>query len=387
MSSRHRMTVAPVTFQRQQKQLRCFSKAKSDYEDSKQQQPLPGTVPFRPRPRSAASWKLPSKRGKPRNPMKVDPRLFVNLGDVPNPKDELEADFGPFAADVLRDVHRKSMHKLSLDEMVEEHLRMADYMIAETGSTEDLVGERRAMADAWTPEEAQEAEREFEEMLEEERFKDLNLEDDEEYEGEEEDEFARLHSSLMDEDEEEILDDEEERDTDISMDRNQLAHGDWGEYLVTVDRTVKLWRGGRLESYRALVVGGNGNGCAGFGIGKNPEPVIAVDLAGRMSKRNIFFVDRYQNNGLTRDLVGKQNSCKVVLRATDNGLTGNDLCGEILKRFGITNCSAKTYGNRNLYSVVRATFKALKTHESIEDVALKRGKRLVSIDRARRMQI
>jgi small subunit ribosomal protein S5 len=171
------------------------------------------------------------------------------------------------------------------------------------------------------------------------------------------------------------------------MDPNQLAHGEWSEMLVTVDRNVKLWRGGRLESYRALVIGGNLNGCGGFGVGKALDPIVALDIASRKCKRNIFFVDRYKGSSLTRDLAGKQNSCKVMLRATDNGLRGNELIREMLKRFGITNCVAKAHGNRNPYNVVRATFKALSTHESIEEIALKRGKRIVTIDRAMRMQV
>lgn len=182
--------------------------------------------------------------------------------------------------------------------------------------------------------------------------------------------------------------------------------------MIRVDRNIKLWRGGRIQSYRALVIGGkkndcyvfmevtascqvisglalllgNLNGCAGFGTGKAQDPQAAVIAASRKCKRNIFFVDRYQNSSLTRDLVGKANSCKVILRATHKGLRGNPLCMEILKYFGITNASAKcVHGNRSQFNVVRATFKALATHESMEDVAFKRGRRIVSVDRGRRL--
>jgi hypothetical protein len=55
--------------------------------------------------------------------------------------------------------------------------------------------------------------------------------------------------------------DQAEDDPEVMFDPNQLAFGEWSEFLITVDRNVKLWRGGRLESYRALVVGGNLNGC------------------------------------------------------------------------------------------------------------------------------
>jgi small subunit ribosomal protein S5 len=148
-----------------------------------------------------------------------------------------------------------------------------------------------------------------------------------------------------------------------------------------------MWRGGRIESYRALVVAGNLRGCGGFGIGKAFEPQDAVELACRMARRNIFFVDRYRNRELTQDLVGRQNSCKMTLRTTDNGLRGNGLACEILKLMGITNVVAKAHGNRNPYNVVRATYKALMTHQSLEEIALKRGVRLINLEKARHLGI
>jgi small subunit ribosomal protein S5 len=157
--------------------------------------------------------------------------------------------------------------------------------------------------------------------------------------------------------------------------------------LIRTDRVCKMWRGGRIESYRALVVGGNLRGCGGFGVGKAFEPEDAVEIACRMAKRNIFFVDRYRGRGLTRDLVGRQNSCKVVLRATDNGLRGNPISCEILKLMGITDAVAKAHGSRNHYNVVRATFKALLTHESLEEISLKRGVRLINLQKAKRLGI
>jgi ribosomal protein S5 len=148
-----------------------------------------------------------------------------------------------------------------------------------------------------------------------------------------------------------------------------------------------MWRGGRIESYRALVIGGNLRGCGGFGIGKAFEPEDAVEIASRMARRNIFFVDRYRGRGLTRDLTGRHNSCKVYLRATDNGLRGNPLCREILKLFGITNAVAKAHGSRIHANVVRATFKALLTHESLDEIAMKRGLRLINLQKAKRLRI
>merc|ERR1711862_341461 len=78
---------------------------------------------------------------------------------------------------------------------------------------------------------------------------------------------------------------------------------------------------------------------------------------------------------------GKHNSCKVQIRAVspDYGLHGHPLICEILKLAGISDASTKSHGNRNSYNVVYATFKALMTHESLEEIALKRGKKLINL--------
>jgi small subunit ribosomal protein S5 len=314
--------------------------------------------------------------------MRANESRLVTLGNVPNARDELEATFGPLAADVIRDIQRRRQENLTANEELEEALRVVDYFNSPEGSTEDLVGQRRVMAlQGLTNRTARnEFMSEVDDAIKEGQLLNMDLLDIEKEDEAEEDDLSDLFNDTDD-------GNMEDRDPDTTLDRNQLAHGDWSEMLVTVDRNTKLWRGGRLESYRALVIGGNMNGCGGFGIGKSLDPLVAVDIAGRRCKRNIFFVDRYQGNGITRDLVGKQNSCVVAIRATDNGLRGNDLCAEILKRFGITNCVSKSHGNRNPFNVVRATFKALLTHESLEDISLKRGKRIVSLDRAMRMQV
>jgi small subunit ribosomal protein S5 len=330
---------------------------------------------FRPRRRSARDYR-PVEAGR-----KIEKiHKPVDLGiKVKKPKDELDLEFGPLAADVIRNTRRELANRDFGEDPVEQELRMADYMTAEIGSTEDLVATRRAaFRDARSEEEREQFQEGLDKLIEKGRAWTMDLHEDPA--GPDEEYKKDFFSDLDDQD-------TDDKDPEIYMDPNQLAHGEWSEMLVTVDRNVKLWRGGRLESYRALVIGGNLNGCGGFGVGKALDPIVALDIASRKCKRNIFFVDRYKGASLTRDLGGKQNSCKVHLRATDNGLRGNELIREILKRFGITNCVAKSHGNRNPYNVVRATFKALTTHESIEEIALKRGKRIVTIDRAMRMQI
>lgn len=348
---------------------------------------------FRPRRRPNPSYRplVPSKKAPKPSDLKANANNFMHFKDDPRKVGlEDEDGLGDLANQVIQAEKERRSNVLHNVDEVEDALRWADYFTSEQGSTEDLVGSRRLLSgeDFSSDEEREEFVAKIDAMLEQQQFEDVLRDEREEEEIlKSEATKERIPTDPLAFEDEDDASNEGEMDHDVYLDPNQLAHGEWSEQLITVDRTTKLWRGGRLESYRALVIGGNLNGCGGFGIGKSADPLQAVDLAGRKCKRNIFFVDRYQGSGLTRDLVGRQNSCKVILRATDNGLRGNELCREILKRFGITNCVAKSHGNRNPYNVVRATFKALLTHESINDIALKRGKRIVSIDRAMRMQV
>lgn len=307
-----------------------------------------GFKPHRPTPKSFHEAPKRKQRHK-----KANPPIQLNAD---------KASMGRLAEDALKYLDRHGAQA----PITETTLRAADYMTAEIGTTEDLVGERRAMMDAWSPEQAKSLKENITNFIQAE--KDKAFED---------------KLTISPEPEEDL------RGNNTQDDPNQKAFGDWSITVIKVDRVQKVQRGGTLVSYRALVVGGNLKGCAGFGIGKASAPNEATKAAERACKRNIFFIDRYNGSGLTSDLAGRHNSCRVALRSVEpnRGLHGHPLILEILKYFGISDCSAKSHGNRNVYNVVYATFKAICTHESIEDIALKRGKRLVTVQRAKRLQI
>lgn len=332
-------------------------------------------APFRPRrrpPKSFVEAPKPKVRSKK---AKAPIRLTKSVAN-----ETIESKYGHGTAAAIRHLRRTKEEKGAINNdtvfrSAEETMRAADYLTADAGSTEDLVGERRAMMDAWDADHAENFKKQLEEIMEEQSefaFQDLPWKEDEKKDSD--GSFDRGSSS---------------QGNNEGEDPNQKAFGPWSETIIRVDRVQKVQRGGTMIRYRALVVGGNLNGCAGFGIAKGNAPNEAAMAAARIAKRNLFFVDRYLNTGLTTDLAGRHNSCKVTLRSVNpnRGLHGHPLILEILKYFGITDCSAKSHGNRNVFNVVYATFKAIMIHESLEDIALKRGKRLLSMERARRLNI
>lgn len=63
------------------------------------------------------------------------------------------------------------------------------------------------------------------------------------------------------------------------------------EKLVSVDRVSKVVKGGRIFSFTALTVVGDGNGRVGFGRGKAREVPAAIQKALEAAKRNMITVD------------------------------------------------------------------------------------------------
>ena len=60
------------------------------------------------------------------------------------------------------------------------------------------------------------------------------------------------------------------------------------EKLVTVGRVSKVVKGGRIFSFTALTVVGDGNGRVGFGRGKAREVPAAIQKALEAAKRNMI---------------------------------------------------------------------------------------------------
>jgi small subunit ribosomal protein S5 len=72
------------------------------------------------------------------------------------------------------------------------------------------------------------------------------------------------------------------------------------------------------------------------------------------------------------------------LAPTGKGLTVSDTVACVLDCFGITDVVSKCHGQRNPFTVIKATFNALSKHQSAEEIALKTGHSLVEISKLAR---
>ena len=152
------------------------------------------------------------------------------------------------------------------------------------------------------------------------------------------------------------------------------------EKLVQVNRVAKVVKGGRIFSFTALTVVGDGNGKVGFGRGKAREVPVAIQKAMEAARRNMVQVD-IKGDTLQYAVKGVPGASKVYMQPASEGtgVIAGGAMRSVLEIAGVHNVLAKCYGSTNPVNVVRATIKALQSISSPEEVAAKRGKSVEDI--------
>ena len=164
----------------------------------------------------------------------------------------------------------------------------------------------------------------------------------------------------------------------MSDDRNKDS--EYQEKLVAVNRVAKVVKGGRIFSFTALTVVGDGNGRVGFGYGKAREMPQAVSKAMDGAKKNLQRV--LLNEGtLQHPLIGRHGATRVIMRpaSAGTGVIAGGASRPVFEVAGVQNVLAKIYGSRNPLNVVRATINALTQMTDPETIAAKRGKTVEEI--------
>jgi small subunit ribosomal protein S5 len=161
------------------------------------------------------------------------------------------------------------------------------------------------------------------------------------------------------------------------MSSQELQDGQDGliEKLVSVRRVAKVVKGGRVFSFSALTVVGDGEGRIGFGSGKASEVPVAIKKAMDQARRNMRNV-HLTNGTLEYPISFEQGAAKIVMLPASEGtgvIAGGSM-RSVLEAAGVKNVLAKCIGTTRPVNVVRATVNALTSMHSPDYIAAKRGK-------------
>ncbi len=152
------------------------------------------------------------------------------------------------------------------------------------------------------------------------------------------------------------------------------------EKLVTVNRTAKVVKGGRVFGFAVLVVVGDGNGKVGLGRGKAKEVPVAIQKAMEDARKNMVFIS-LAGVTLHHEINWKFGASRVFMKpaAEGTGIIAGGAMRAVFEVLGVQNVLAKSNGSSNPINVVRATIDALQHITTPDHAALKRGKRVKEI--------
>ena len=147
------------------------------------------------------------------------------------------------------------------------------------------------------------------------------------------------------------------------------------ERVIHIGRVSKTVKGGRNMRFTALVIVGDGNGSVGKGLGKSAEIPEAIRKGVENAKKNMIKVSMY-NTSIPHEILGKFSGSKVLLKPAKagTGVIAGGPVRAVCELAGISDIRTKSLGSNNPNNMVNATFEGLKSLNTLEEVARKRGK-------------
>jgi small subunit ribosomal protein S5 len=156
------------------------------------------------------------------------------------------------------------------------------------------------------------------------------------------------------------------------MSKQLLEEKEEKQVVVEIRRVTKVTKGGKNLNFRALVVVGDGQGRAGFGLGKAGEVPEAIRKATEKAKKEMITIPLKETT-IPYDVKAKSGASYVILKPAVKG--HGMVAGRTMRAFfevsGISDITCKCLGSTNPLNVINATVKALLKLRDVREIGEK----------------
>lgn len=131
--------------------------------------------------------------------------------------------------------------------------------------------------------------------------------------------------------------------------------------VIELKRVTKVVKGGKIMTYRAIVILGNNNNKVGIGVGSADDAAFAIKKACANGKQNLIIAPITKLASIPAFIKISYGASKIIMRPAceGNGIKASGSIKTICEYAGIKNISIKQVGSNNILNNVKATFLAL----------------------------
>ncbi|XP_057703834.1 28S ribosomal protein S5, mitochondrial [Corythoichthys intestinalis] len=154
---------------------------------------------------------------------------------------------------------------------------------------------------------------------------------------------------------------------------NGETYEDFDSRVIEVKSVFNMTaKEGRKRSISCLVAVGNGQGAAGFAVGKAADRNIALRKAKNRAIHYLYYIERYNNHTIYHDIDSKFKRTTLRMKKQNEGygLHCHRAVITMCKLIGLKDMYCKVEGSVNLLNITRALFSGLakqETHQLLAD--------------------
>lgn len=144
-------------------------------------------------------------------------------------------------------------------------------------------------------------------------------------------------------------------------------HKTFDQILLRMSRNTVAKKGGRVESYNCIMLVGT-QGFCGIGFGQAPSPTTAEEKAKLNALKNLTSLKVDPKGVVSKRLDGRFRKSNVIITPNrEPGVRGHPVLSTIARYLGLHYITIKTFGSRNLLSVIPAFYNCLEKLTTVED--------------------